>query len=142
MICDCRLSWIQVLRNETKSEPLRLALEDVSCIPIESTDSTVNDVIENRDSPKVELYEIGANSESHEDDVSLKLEPTVQPVIASQVSVADMPLELMPCPSQSVQKGEDSLMLSSKDESFWQASSSNQILMNVSLVLTLLLLAI
>lgn len=147
LTCDCRVSWIQVLRNETKSEPLRLALDDVTCIPIDRTDSTVNDVIIDSDprAPKVEqIYEIEANSEASEDDdeIQLKYEPTVQPVIASQIAVVDMPLESMPCSSGLIQKGEDSLMLSSKDESFWQASSSNHILMNISLVLILLVITL
>lgn len=147
LTCDCRVSWIQVLRNETKSEPLRLALDDVTCIPIDRTDSTVNDVIIDSDprAPKVEqIYEIEANSEASEDDdeIQLKYKPTVQPVIASQIAVVDMPLESMPCSSGLIQKGEDSLMLSSKDESFWQASSSNHIMMNISLVLTLLVITL
>lgn len=154
LICDCRLSWIQILRNETKSEPLRLALNDVTCSPSpERTENTSNEVIS--ENPKIikpvktGAYEIEANSEvitnnDEDDDASsqYKMEPTVQPVLANQIAIVDMPIEAMPCPSELVQKGEDSLMLSSKDESYWQPSSSYKITTTFSLTLTLVLIVI
>lgn len=113
-----------------------MALDDVTCIPADRTNTKTNDVIDaNVAGLKVEqIYE---NGEVNSEDMNLKLEPTVQPVVASQIAVVDMPVELMPCPNVLVQKGEDSLMLSSKDESFWQSSSSSQIQVGISLMLTL-----
>lgn len=148
------MSWIQTLRNETKSEPLRLALDDVTCSPHpDKTENNSNEVISEIPEPAKlsntgQVYEIESNSEvlannEENDDPSsqYKIEPTVQPVIANQVSLIDMPLEAMPCPSELVQKGEDSLMLSSKDESYWQSSSSFKTLTSFTLPLTLVLIA-
>lgn len=69
-----------------------------------------------------------------------KYEPTVQPVIANQVTVVDMPADSLPCPRELVQNREDSLMLSSKDESYWLPSSSFKVLSNLALVLTLVMI--
>lgn len=120
-----------MLRNETKSEPLRLALDDVTCI-LEET----NDV--NKEKP---ILEIVANDESQNDeytDTNVIKEATVQP-IESQVSIVDMPAEALPCPSELTQNSEDSLMLSSKVEGFWGQSSSVKVTIDLSVFLLCIL---
>lgn len=38
MICDCRLSWLIDLKNQTKNEELRTALEEIECLLKKSKD--------------------------------------------------------------------------------------------------------
>ncbi|XP_047997877.1 connectin-like [Leguminivora glycinivorella] len=138
LTCDCRLSWIHVLRNETKSEPLMSALEDVTCVqptalPVPSQPSPANG--------QPQQFEIQTNDDvQDEEDIyedaipPYKLESTVPPTV-EQVAVLNIPFETLACAQSSQNK--DSLMLSSKDESYWRPSSSFKILSNLSLVLTL-----
>ncbi|XP_063828419.1 connectin-like [Ostrinia nubilalis] len=139
--CDCRLSWIQMLRNESKSEILRAALDDVTCV-LEKVDRSPNDV--NFDVPK-SLYELVTNNAPqdpnyetfYEETSQAFKETTAQPVVKSQISIFDVPIETLPCPSELVQNKEDSLMLSSKDESYWQPGSSCSVLSSLTLIVTL-----
>lgn len=156
--CDCRLSWIQVLRNETKSEPLRMALDGFTCVmsTSETVESTSNDVTSAFNDPipskSEQLYEIETNAdvlqqdandeELYEDTNQYKFEPTVQPVVANQLTIVNMPVESLPCPRELVRSGEDSLMLSSKDENYWQSSTSIRILPKLFFVLTLLSISV
>ncbi|XP_045773978.1 connectin-like [Maniola jurtina] len=153
LICDCRISWIQVLRNETKSEPLRLALDEVTCITNnintnnKNTNANNEDVtnkektINNENTFEVEpegevLQQDGNEEELYSGSPSYKYEDAVNP-IGNQVVVVDIPPENLRCAGEVIQNGEDSLMLSSKDESYWQPNSSLKILSNLSLVFTL-----
>lgn len=144
--CDCRLSWIQVLRNETKSEPLRIALDEVTCIINTANNNkatnTDNKNIANDDKviKNENMFELESNSEvlqqdgNEEDAYDTTAYNTVK-----QVAVVDIPSENLRCAGEVIRNGEDSLMLSSKDESYWQPSSSFKILSNLSLVLTLVI---
>ncbi|KAG6458996.1 hypothetical protein O3G_MSEX011153 [Manduca sexta] len=147
LTCDCRISWIQVLRNETKSDPLKLALDEVTCLPnsvnkIETVNALNAETIEEAKSEQ--LYEIETNSEVLQQDGNedydyisqYKYEPTVQPIINNQVAVVSLTPESMPCPGEVVQKQEDSLMLSSKDESYWRSSASLNLLSSLYLSVT------
>ncbi|KAH9628314.1 hypothetical protein HF086_017389 [Spodoptera exigua] len=158
--CDCRLSWIQVLRNETKSEPLRMALDSVTCAmtrdDADSEEDTSNDVStaikDNKPAKSEQLYEIESNGdelqqdandeEFYEDTSAFKFEPTVQPVVANQLTIVNIPVETLPCPRELVRSGEDSLMLSSKDENYWQSGNSIRIIPKLLLVLTSLLISL
>ncbi|XP_063538481.1 connectin-like [Cydia strobilella] len=141
LTCDCRLSWIHVLRNETKSEPLISALDDVTCV--QKPREIPNDISQTYD--QKHSFEIETNADvfqQDEEDVyeeaspSYKLEATAPPKL-EQVVVLDIPVQALTCSQEVPQNGEDSLMLSSKDESYWRPSSSFKILSNLSLVLTL-----
>lgn len=49
-ICDCRLSWLIDLKNTTKSEDLRLRLDDIECLmkkPKEPFQKTNNKILHN-----------------------------------------------------------------------------------------------
>ncbi|KAM3960207.1 uncharacterized protein ACR2FA_005689 [Aphomia sociella] len=152
--CDCQVIWIQVLRNETKSEPLKSALDDVTCIPNfedkiispnEVTDydnDNVNgllDVMSDSDS-----IQHGPNVEEANEEVNqrLKLIPTVQPVIVNQLPIIDMPVESLPCSSKLVQNSEDSLMLSSKDENYWKSNSNIKVFSSLCLGITLFVIRV
>lgn len=141
--CDCRLSWIQVLRNETKSEPLRMALDEVTCAYV-TDESTTNE--KDKSNNNENMFEIETNSDviqqDSNDDVygetkpSYKYEETIKS-LENQVTLVDIPAQALPCPGKLVQNGEDSLMLSSKEENYWLSNSSLKILSNLWLVLTL-----
>ncbi|XP_038212644.1 connectin-like [Zerene cesonia] len=147
--CDCRLSWIQVLRNETKSEPLRQALDEVTCIPNvrENIDNALNPKSNDGKDLKTDL-DVDADDDSFQQDGNedeayseangaYKLEDEKS---INQVVLVDMPPESLPCPGQLGQNGEDSLMLSSKDENYWQSSSSVKLVSSVFVIFTTLLL--
>ena len=122
----------------------------------ETVESTSNDVHPAFNDPKPakseQLYEIDSNAdvlqqdandeELYEDTNQYKFEPTVQPILANQLTIVNMPVETLPCPREVVRSGEDSLMLSSKDESYWQSNASIQILPKLFFVLTLLSISV
>ncbi|KAL0879036.1 hypothetical protein ABMA27_004003 [Loxostege sticticalis] len=149
--CDCRLSWIQMLKNETKSEILRAALDDITCVLDSKVDRTANDVADFEVKAPKSFYEVvtssdvpqAINDEAFYEETNMAIkEPTVQPVVVNQVSIVDMPIETLPCPSELSQNREDSLMLSSKDESYWQPGSSCNILSSLKLILGLVLMCV
>lgn len=162
LICDCRLTWIQMLRNETKSEPLRLALEDVTCtIHLSSNErlendkddnnptsseyqtnnvnivhdkskssdnlqsETISEVLEQNDGNDEELYE--------DTPTAYQNNPTLKTVVMNQLRVVDVPASQLTC--EVLQNREDSLMLSSKVESFWSSSASIRVSSKIYLTL-------
>ncbi|XP_052748608.1 connectin-like [Galleria mellonella] len=148
--CDCRLIWIQVLRNETTSEPLKSALDDVTCM-IDAGDKFTRPTkaVDFNDNTKTDgLLEIISNSDVLNQEINEdegvnrlhKIETTVQP-FESQLTVVNIPVESLSCANKLAQNSEDSLMLSSKDESYWK-NSSFKLLSNLYLVSTLLLSSI
>ncbi|XP_012545315.1 connectin [Bombyx mori] len=144
LVCDCRLNWIKTLRNETTSEPLRSALDDVTCVTDDKTQTKdLNDKTRSE-----HLYEIEANSEVFQQDVNEDYEGIDQhkadaaPGPATQVVLVDVPAESLPCPGKPIQNGEDSLMLSSKDETYWRPNSSSVSISSLSLTLASLLIRI
>ncbi|XP_059062924.1 connectin-like [Achroia grisella] len=144
--CDCRLIWIQVLRNETASEPLKAALDDVTCIiDADEADSTKNIEYNNGNTKLDELFEIisNSNANSNEDEELNRLHKveTTTSTIISQLAVVNIPVESLRCASKLAQNSEDSLMLSSKDENYWK-SSSNFKTCNLYLVSILLISSI
>lgn len=130
--CDCHLLWMLTLRNETKSGPLRSALSAVTCtfdykkdtrsqLDIQEPDvvnSKVEDVIE-LDTKSGHLQQ--NDEDLYEDNPLYKLVVTERPV---EMPLVDIPSESLPCPGEELHKGEDSLMLSSKDQSLWQQNLS------------------
>lgn len=134
-----------------------MALDEVTCVlnagkNIPATSNDVNTALNDAKPSKSEqLYEIETNSEVqqdvneeelYEDSNQYKFEPTVQQVVENQLTIVNMPIESLPCPRELVRSGEDSLMLSSKDESYWQSSSSSQILSQFFLVFLLICISV
>ncbi|CAG9788301.1 unnamed protein product [Diatraea saccharalis] len=144
---------MQKLRNETKSEILRAALDDVTCIPMASnnSDRTSNDVTDYEIKEQKGIFEMvtsgyllqqdNNDKEFYEEtSQSFKPEPTVQPLVREQIPLTDIALDSLPCPSELSHNKEDSLMLSSKDENYWRNNSSITIISNLVLVLTMVLI--
>lgn len=42
LICDCRLSWLIELKNQTKNEELRVSLDEIECLLKKSKDSLLH----------------------------------------------------------------------------------------------------
>ncbi|CAH2041125.1 unnamed protein product, partial [Iphiclides podalirius] len=128
--CDCHLLWMLTLQNETKNEPLRLALSAVTC-SFDRNMSTQSQFTAKPDEVSDDVIELGTKSGLHQQNEEelfggnplYKLDGTEMPQ-TDEVTLVDIPLESLPCPGEELHKGEDSLMLSSKDESFWQQNSS------------------
>lgn len=105
-ICDCRLSWIYALRNETKDNTLKHSLEKVSCItepakvirPNEEEDNEVgsgNVITEDYDYNGYNGYYDKGDEYNDKDkfkDSSSKAKKLV-----------DIPVETLPCPVEVMQ---------------------------------------
>ncbi|XP_068629433.1 connectin-like [Battus philenor] len=129
--CDCHLLWILTLRNETKSEPLKLALNAVMCtfkkeVNKQETVPDKRKELKDKDDHLFDLVTSSDVSQSdkdlYDDNTPYKFDTTKKPVL--EMAFVDVPIESLPCPGETLHNGEDSLMLSSKDESFWQQNSS------------------
>lgn len=57
-----------------------------------------------------------------------------------QVVLINLPVDTLPCPSEL--NGEDSLMLSSKDENYWRSASGTTVMSSFRLVLSIVLLVV
>ncbi|CAK1582563.1 unnamed protein product [Parnassius mnemosyne] len=149
--CDCRLSWIQSLQNETRSEPVRLALRGVTCtfakqanlhhqLKLNTNDDTLDKV--------EDVFEVATSSdllqqnyeESYEDNPLYKFDRTEKPV-TDELVLVDISVESLPCPGETLLKSEDSLMLSAKDESYWLQSSSTRNNLNHAIGLALIVIS-
>lgn len=120
----------------------------MTCVPNKPNDTPTNEISSQTNAEKKENQLEAANSDVFQQDANdeesyeeastaYKYEATVSTVTFDQVVLLDMPIEALACRNELSQNGEDSLMLSSKDESYWRPSSSFRILSNLSLVLTL-----
>lgn len=118
--CDCRLSWIHILRNETKSKRLRIALDRLNCVVdpknkgklidtnLETTTLGKNDVIAfNKDVSK-DNFEENDGDDFEEDkmyeDTPLNLE-SVGVQIEVRKKLLGIPYDMLPCPQKSVHSG-------------------------------------
>ncbi|XP_049875597.1 connectin-like [Pectinophora gossypiella] len=99
--CDCRLSWVYLLRNETRDNILRHALEKVSCVDdpperrVEQDDEEGNDNILSDDN-----YDYYDKS----DDVSDYNDKNKK---SKAKKLTDVPLESLPCPKELMQTVEE-----------------------------------
>lgn len=134
-----------------------MALDEVTCFQNHGKPEAKNDfnedlVKEVKSMKSENLFEIESNSDISQQDEndeelyvdpnpSYKSETTIKP-ITNEIALVDIPTESLLCPSELIQNGEDSLMLSSKDENYWQPNSSLKILSNLFLVLTLVIISI
>lgn len=61
----------------------------------------------------------------------------IEPTEIDQVALVNLPVDTLPCPSEL--NGEDSLMLSSKDENYWRSPSRATVVSSFGLVLNIVL---
>ncbi|OWR54044.1 hypothetical protein KGM_207235 [Danaus plexippus plexippus] len=150
--CDCRLSWIQVLRNETKSEPLRTALDEITCSFMTVNKASPKTNLENGDDrmknlnsfetePNIGIFQQNDNGEDDSSDISsqYKFETTTK-LFANEVVLVDIPPETLSCQGELVATGEDSLMLSSKDDSYWHSNTCMKTLSSFLMMFTLVII--
>lgn len=102
--CDCRLSWIYVLRNETKDNTLKHALEKVSCVvdtPLERRLGEPDDVhLEAEENVLADDNYDYYDKDEYNDKIKHKTNKTKK--------LTDIPLEMLPCPKELMEKIEES----------------------------------
>ncbi|CAG9788318.1 unnamed protein product [Diatraea saccharalis] len=124
--CNCRLSWIYALRNETKDNTLKYALEKVSCIldPVPDRLSNSEEDIEN-DKVNVlsdDSYDYYDKNVEYENEAKVK---------NTEKKLIDIPLETLPCPKEIMQSIEESYGHPVQNEIRLKAfSSANRIAAN------------
>lgn len=100
--CDCRLSWIYVLRNATKDNALKYALEKISCF----TDSTVERRLNDQEDIETSNENVltGDNYDYYDknEDYAEKKAKT------KAKKLTDIPLDTLPCPKELMQTIEES----------------------------------
>ncbi|XP_061717747.1 connectin-like [Cydia pomonella] len=90
--CDCRLSWIYLLRNETKDNTLKHALEKISCVSdTEKRPEKSNEIEENTLADENYGEEYYDKNEDYISKEKLKGKFT---------KLTDIPLETLPCPKE------------------------------------------
>ncbi|KAI5643344.1 leucine rich repeat domain-containing protein [Phthorimaea operculella] len=109
--CDCRLSWIYVLKNETRDSSLRHALDKVSCVddaperrPTEPSDEEPNANILSDDT-----YDYYGKTDETVTEYSEKLK-------SKATKLSDIPLENLPCPKELMQSVEENYGLPVQNE--------------------------
>lgn len=98
--CNCRLSWVYVLRNETKHITLRNALDKISCISDTSPDrhSSQEDETDNQNILSDDSYDYYDKNEDYNNS-KVKL--------SKAKKLIDIPLETLPCPKEIMQSIEE-----------------------------------
>lgn len=99
--CDCRLSWIYFLRNETKDNTLKHALEKVSCVNEPTVDRRQNEQEENEHSNENVL------SDDTYDYYEKGGDYTERTKASKAKKLTDIPLETLPCPRELMQTIEE-----------------------------------
>ncbi|CAH2041258.1 unnamed protein product, partial [Iphiclides podalirius] len=99
--CNCRLSWIYHLLNETKSREMREALEKVTCVENERhPNDHTNEDLESSNILSEDNYEYYDKNEEYLDRDKPKLNKAKK--------LTEIPLELLPCPKELMQSVEES----------------------------------
>ncbi|KAG6442421.1 connectin [Manduca sexta] len=97
--CNCRLSWIYVLRNGTRDNTLKHALEKISCVTDPNDRRPENDVTDEDNVLADDNYEY---YDKGDDYVEKK------PKASKAIKLVDIPLEALPCPKELIQSIEES----------------------------------
>lgn len=100
--CNCRLSWIYVLRNETKDTTLKHALEKVSCI-VETISERHSNNQDNEDNDNANVL-----SDDSYDYYDKNEDYEVNKQKTAAKKLIDIPLETLPCPKEIMQSIEES----------------------------------
>ncbi|XP_022122201.2 connectin-like [Pieris rapae] len=102
--CNCRLSWIYTLRNETKDNTLRQALDKVTCVAENNEiDRSLNDQIDEQVENPVSTIE---NYDYY--DKNDEKEEKVTETRGKAIKLLDLPLEELPCPKELMRSIEES----------------------------------
>ncbi|CAH2245265.1 connectin-like [Pararge aegeria] len=102
--CNCRLSWIYVLRNETQDNTMKHALEKISCVPEPTNERRVSEPNTNEEDDNSNIladdnYEYYDKGDEYNDKEKNNE--------AKAVKLTDIPLEELPCPKELMQSIEE-----------------------------------
>lgn len=147
LTCDCRLSWLHKLRNETKSKRVKASLSRLHCI----MDSKINIGPTKLEKPpkiiqgtyRKELdYEEEEFEEKHYDD-AMQDQDTENNMDDTKIEykrkLLEIPSEMLPCPNRLIY--EASYSPPTQDEVKYYKTSSSQRLFATALNLILAVLA-
>ncbi|XP_004928446.1 connectin [Bombyx mori] len=134
--CNCRLSWIYVLRNETQESTLRHALEKVSCIQDPESDRHLNDHVEATNAKDNVLADENYDYYDRNDDYGQRNKFKTN----NAVKLLDIPLDTLPCPKDLLQSVEESYGHPVQNEIRLKAFSGGSFLYHRSLLIALPLL--
>nr|XP_026493956.1 connectin-like [Vanessa tameamea] len=102
--CNCRLSWIYVLRNETQDNTMKHALEKISCVPDPANDRRLTEAkdeeVDNGNVLADDIYEYYDKSDDYNNDKE-------KPKANKAIKLTDIPLETLPCPKELMQSIEE-----------------------------------
>lgn len=104
LACNCRLSWIYMLRNETQDSTMKHALEKISCVPEPTADRRSETKDDEMDSGNVltnDNYEYYDKNDDYTDKDKEKADAN------KSIKLIDYPLETLPCPKELMQSIEE-----------------------------------
>ncbi|PZC84536.1 hypothetical protein B5X24_HaOG204566 [Helicoverpa armigera] len=148
LTCDCRLSWLHKLRNETKSKRVKASLSRLNCIM--DTKTNIGNSIKIEKPPKAiqgsykkELdYEEEEFEEKHYDDTMQDQETDNDDTkIEYKRKLLEIPAEMLPCPNRLIY--EASYSPPTQDEvKYYKTSSSFKLVATSANLLVAVVLAI
>lgn len=108
--CDCRLSWVYSLRNETHNSDIRNSLEELTCVTDDVDLSTINNANNMVATEKSFVneepdYRVDVNSVQYDDDVDYDEEQDNSEYDLAlgalpRKHIFDIPIEKLPCPEK------------------------------------------
>ncbi|XP_041981330.1 connectin-like [Aricia agestis] len=102
--CNCRLSWIYVLRNETQDNTMKKALEKVSCVAEATNERHTSELKEDEEDNHNVLSDDTYEYYDKTDDYNTDKE---KPKVNKSIKLTDIPLESLPCPKEIMQSIEE-----------------------------------
>lgn len=142
LTCDCRLSWLHKLRNDTKSKRLKASLDRLNCIMDTKVKTSVPNIkVElinviskdlKKDVEKDKIYEeIGEEDDENFYDEMQDQDHSGDNKIEYRRKLLEIPTEMLPCPKKL--SYEESFSPPTQDEvRYYQSSSSKN---NLDIVL-------
>lgn len=150
LTCDCRLSWLHKLRNETKSKRVKASLSRLNCIM--DTKTNINTVKIEKSQKAIQSiqgsykkdidYEEEEFEEKHYDDAMQDQETenddtTIK--IEYKRKLLEIPAEMLPCPNRLIY--EASYSPPTQDEVKYYKTSSSEMLVATTMNLLLVVVA-
>ncbi|KAG6463774.1 hypothetical protein O3G_MSEX014061 [Manduca sexta] len=148
LTCDCRLSWMYKLRNETKSKRVKASLSRLSCVTdVKLKSSASNKIDKNNERPQ-RINQIGPrkvfDNDYEDDDVveEKQYEDTMQDQendadeskVEYRRRLLEIPAEMLPCPNRLVY--EATYSPPTQDEvKYYKASSSETVPLTFNLII-------
>lgn len=141
LTCDCRLSWLQKLRNETRSKRLKASILRLNCImdtKLKSNLGTVNQQTKtNLITQKKELDYEDEEEEKQYDEMQDQENNSEEGKVEYRRKLVDIPNEILPCPNRLIY--EASYSPPTQDEvKYYKASSAGRHSFDACLIIYIL----